>query len=70
MTKAYSRCQVLSENNTNGTLVYPTVDEDFDFSYRNKDINHFIHVRTINLRQPWWKIKEQVLEIVKGGIRG
>ena len=63
-------CSKAHTLNTNGTLVYPTVDEDFDFSYRYKDTNHFIHVRTINLRQPWWKIEERVLEIVKGGIRG
>ena len=49
---------------TSGTLVYPTVDEDFDFSYRYKDTNHTIHVTTINLDQEWSKIEARVKEIV------
>ena len=55
--------------NACGTLVYPTVDEDFDFSYRYKDGGHRIFVRTVNLGQPWRKIEERVKEIVKGGRR-
>lgn len=55
--------------NACGTLVYPTVDEDFDFSYRYKEGGHRIFVRTVNLRQPWRKIEERVKEIVKGGRR-
>ena len=51
--------------NADGTLVYPTVNEDFDFSYTYGDTNHHIHVRTINLNQPWQKIEERVKEIVK-----
>lgn len=50
---------------TNGTLVYPTVDEDFDFSYRYKDTNHIIRVTTINLGQDWEKIEERIMEIVE-----
>ena len=50
--------------NACGTLVYPTVDEDFDFSYRYKDGGHRIYVRTVNLGQPWRKIEERVKEIV------
>ena len=50
--------------NTSGTLVYPTVDEDFDFSYRYKDTNHMIYVTTINLNQDWNKIEERIKEIV------
>ena len=46
-------------------LVYPTVDEDFDFSYRYKETGHRIFVRTVNLGQPWRKIEERVKEIVK-----
>ena len=56
--------------NACGTLVYPTVDEDFDFSYRYKDGGHRIYVRTVNLGQPWRKIEERVKEIVKGGRQG
>lgn len=47
-------------------LVYPSVDEDFDFSYRYKETGHRIFVRTVNLGQPWRKIEERVKEIVKG----
>ena len=53
--------------NACGALVYPTVDEDFDFSYRYKETGHRIYVRTVNLGQPWRKIEERVKEIVKGG---
>ncbi len=53
--------------NAYGALVYPTVDEDFDFSYRYKETGHRIYVRTVNLGQPWRKIEERVKEIVKGG---
>lgn len=41
--------------NACGALVYPTVDEDFDFSYRYKETGHRIFVRTVNLGQPWRK---------------
>lgn len=51
--------------NADGTLVYPTVADDFDFSYSYGDTNHRIHVRTVNLNQPWQKIEERVKEIVK-----
>ena len=51
--------------NVCGALVYPTVDEDFDFSYRYKETGHRIFVRTVNLGQPWRKIEERVKEIVK-----
>lgn len=52
--------------NACGALAYPTVDEDFDFSYRYKETGHRIFVRTVNLGQPWRKIEERVKEIVKG----
>jgi 5-methylcytosine-specific restriction endonuclease McrBC regulatory subunit McrC len=52
--------------NACGALVYPTVDEDFDFSYRYKETGHRIFVRTVNLGQPWRKIEERVKAIVKG----
>lgn len=47
-----------------GTLVYPTVCEDFDFSYRYKNTNHMIHVATVNLNQDWEKIEARIMEIV------
>lgn len=49
---------------TRGVLVYPTIDEDYDFSYRYRDTEHCIHVRTINLNQDWRKIEERVKEII------
>lgn len=49
---------------TSGTLVYPTIDEDFDFSYHYKDTNHTIHVATINLNQDWDKIEARIKEII------
>ena len=49
---------------TSGTLVYPTVDEDFEFSYRYKNTNHMIHMTTINLNQDWDKIETRIKEIV------
>ena len=49
---------------TSGTLVYPTIDEDFDFSYRYKNTNHMIHVTTVNLNQDWEKIETRIKEIV------
>ncbi len=49
---------------TSGTLVYPSIDEDFDFSYRYKDTKHMIHVTTINLNQDWYKIEERIKKIV------
>ena len=49
---------------TSGTLVYPTVDEDFDFSYRYRDTNHMIRVTTVNLNQDWNKIEARIKEIV------
>lgn len=47
-----------------GTLVYPTVHEDFDFFYHYRDTEHIIHVTTINLNQDWDKIEDRILEIV------
>lgn len=49
-----------------GTLVYPTVQEDFDFFYRYRDTEHIIHVATVNLNQNWEKIEARILEIVNG----
>lgn len=49
---------------TIGTLVYPTIDEDFNFSYRYKNTNHMIYVTTVNLNQDWEKIETRIKEIV------
>lgn len=51
--------------NASGTLVYPTVTDDFDFSYNYNNSNHNIHVRTINLNQPWQKIEDRIKQIIK-----
>lgn len=49
---------------TSGTLVYPTVTEDFYFSYHYKDTGHSIYVATINLNQDWDKIEKRIKDIV------
>lgn len=51
--------------NTSGTLVYPTINEDFDFSYRYKNTGHTIHVQTVNFNQDWRKIEERIKEIIR-----
>ena len=51
--------------NANGTLVYPTVTEDIDFSYNYNGSSHDIYVRTVNLNQPWQKIEERIKQIIK-----
>lgn len=50
--------------NARGTLVYPTINEDYDFSYRYRNTNHFINVRTVNLNQDWDKIEERIKKII------
>ena len=54
---------------TSGTLVYPTINEDYDFSYRYHDTNHIFHVRTINLNQDWQKIEERVKDIINYNLK-
>ena len=51
--------------NANGTLVYPTVTEDIDFSYHYNGSSHDIYVRTVNLNQTWQKIEERIKQIIK-----
>lgn len=60
------KISIVARIEASGTLVYPTMDEDFDFSYRYKETGHRIFVRTVNLGKPWRKIEERVKEIVKG----
>lgn len=50
---------------TSGILIYPTITEDYDFSYKYRDTNHTIHVKTVNLNQDWQKIEERIKEIIK-----
>lgn len=47
-----------------GTLVYPSVMEELDFSYRYKDSDHYIQIKTVNLNQPWQEIEKRIKEIV------
>lgn len=51
--------------NASGTLVYPTVTEDYDFSFRYKDTGHTIHVKTVNLNQDWQKIEQRIKDIIR-----
>lgn len=50
--------------NTNGILVYPTIDKAIDVSYQYKNTNHTIRVCTVNLNQDWQLIEKRLKEIV------
>ncbi len=50
--------------NTDGILVYPTVDKDINVSYQYKNTNHTIHVCTVNLNQDWQLIEKRLKNIV------
>ena len=50
--------------NTQGILVYPTVDIELDVSYLYKDTNHIIRVCTVNLNQDWRLIEQRLKEII------
>jgi 5-methylcytosine-specific restriction enzyme subunit McrC len=45
-----------------GLLLYPTVDRNLAFDFRVK--GRRIQVRTINLHQEWWRIHDDLLELV------
>ncbi|AKB73968.1 McrBC 5-methylcytosine restriction system component [Methanosarcina lacustris Z-7289] len=45
-----------------GVLLYPSVGNDFKFSYRFQ--NHRIKIASINLNQDWFYIKKDLLEII------
>ena len=45
-----------------GMLLYPTVDADYDLSYRFKD--HTIQIRTVNLNTDWKNISERLLQLI------
>lgn len=48
--------------NCEGMLLYPAVRDDFKFSYKYE--NHSIKIRSINLNQDWFDIKNDLLEII------
>ena len=50
--------------NTEGILVYPTVDAELNVSYVYKDTNHVIRVSTVNLNQDWQMIEKRLKEII------
>ena len=50
---------------TEGILVYPTIDSELDVSYVYKDTNHVIRVSTVNLNQDWQMIEKRLKEIIK-----
>ena len=45
-----------------GMLLYPTVNADYDLSYRFKD--HTIQVRTVNLNTDWKNISARLLQLI------
>lgn len=49
---------------TQGILVYPTVDTELDVSYMYKDTKHIIRVSTINLNQNWRLIEKRLKDII------
>jgi 5-methylcytosine-specific restriction enzyme subunit McrC len=52
--------------NCEGILIYPTVDEPLDLEYRfpRKKPRHVIKIKTINLMQPWQNINNDLLAII------
>ena len=46
-----------------GVLLDPTIDQDFDFSYRI--LGHPIRVSSVNLNQPWPDIHRQLLTVIE-----
>ena len=51
--------------NCEGILLYPSVKDDFEHSFRYK--NHKIKISSINLNDDWRKIQDDLLGIVHGG---
>lgn len=49
---------------TQGILVYPTVDTELDVSYVYKNTSHVIRVSTVNLNQDWRLIEQRLKEII------
>lgn len=48
---------------TQGILVYPTVDTELDVSYVYKNTSHVIRVSTVNLNQDWRLIEQRLKEL-------
>lgn len=49
---------------TDGILIYPTIDKDIDVSYTYKNTNHTIRVCTVNLNQDWQLIEKRLKGII------
>ena len=45
-----------------GILLYPTIDQDFTFTYRL--LGHLVRVCSVNLMQPWLLIHHRLLEVI------
>ena len=45
-----------------GILLYPTIDQDFTFTYRI--LGHLVRVCSVNLMQPWLVIHHRLLEVL------
>ena len=49
---------------TDGILIYPTIDKDIDVSYTYKNTNHNIRVCTVNLNKDWQLIEARIKGII------
>ncbi len=49
--------------NCEGILLYPTIKEELNKSYKHK--SHKIHLKTVNLNQEWIKIENRLLELIE-----
>ena len=45
-----------------GILIYPTIDKEYDLSYRFK--NHKIEIKTLNLNADWREIEKRLKQII------
>ena len=57
-----NRRRVIGWENCEGLLLYPAVEEEFNYAY-NMDGNR-IAAATVNLDRPWEKIHERLLELI------
>lgn len=49
---------------TKGILLYPTIEEEYDLSYKFDD--HLVQIKTLNLNQNWKSIEVRLMDLIKG----
>ena len=52
-----------ADRNAEGILLYPTTGESLDLSFRLH--GHRVHIRTLDLNQPWPAIEKQMLALIR-----